>query len=59
MQSIFPDAHIEIPRIYLLYLSFKDFASGYCPSDEHLDKRLQGYPFLDYAAHYWVAQNWF
>ena len=49
----FPDAHVEIPRICLLYLSLKDFVSGYCPSDELLDKRLQEYPFLDYAAHYW------
>jgi hypothetical protein len=37
----------------LTYLSFDIFEEGPCASYEELEKRLQEYPFLKYAAGYW------
>jgi ankyrin repeat protein len=48
----FPVAQIAITRTCLSYLSFDDFASFY-DKKQKIEKRLQKYPFLAYAAQYW------
>lgn len=37
----------------MTYLSFDNFSTGFCPTDEEFETRLQCSPFYDYA-----AQNW-
>jgi ankyrin repeat protein len=49
----FLQAPAMIAATCLRYLSFGAFADGPCPSDEHMEKRMQEYPFLDYAARHW------
>lgn len=49
----FPDAELFITTICTTYLSYRDFASGYCKSDQEFEKRLGLHPFYDYAARNW------
>jgi ankyrin repeat domain-containing protein 50 len=49
----FPQAQLDMATICLTYLSFDVFEEGPCASYEELEKRLQEYPFLEYAAKYW------
>ena len=37
----------------LTYLCFDCFADGRCANDEAIQQRLEKYPFLDYASHFW------
>lgn len=49
----FPDAHAAIARTCITYLSFQAFDTGYCHSDEELERRLKSYTLYDYAASNW------
>lgn len=52
-KQIFPDAHEELSKTCLKYLSFDQFNEGPCLDDASLAKRLQQYRFADYASRYW------
>ncbi|MCJ1424509.1 hypothetical protein MMC29_002397, partial [Sticta canariensis] len=47
------DPQLKITITCLTYLSFSEFKSGSCPTDEDLERRLKRYPFLKYAARHW------
>ena len=49
----FPAGHENITLTCITYLSFSTFSKGCCDSDEEMEKRLQEYPLLSYAAQYW------
>lgn len=49
----FPDAHCEIAKVCITYLSFRAFHPGWCPTDKHFKARLRRYPLYDYAARFW------
>jgi ankyrin repeat protein len=51
--SWFPNAQRDIAMTCVLYLSFDTFQTGFCPTDEDFEARLQSNPLYDYA-----AQNW-
>ncbi|KAI9849685.1 MAG: hypothetical protein M1837_002811 [Sclerophora amabilis] len=48
-------AHKVLTQKCLTYLSFSDFCSGYCTTQEDLDRRWERWPLLDYAAIAWPA----
>ncbi|OCK96438.1 uncharacterized protein K441DRAFT_552403, partial [Cenococcum geophilum 1.58] len=48
-----PNAHADITKICVTYLSFDAFTSGFCETDEKFETQLQSYVLYDYA-----AQNW-
>jgi ankyrin repeat protein len=47
------DAHRDIGLTCLTYLSFDTFATGRLDKREELQRRMDEYPFLDYAARFW------
>ncbi|KAM0425053.1 hypothetical protein ACHAPT_009612 [Fusarium lateritium] len=47
------DAHNAASIICVTYLSFDDFESGFCPSEEEFQERLRLNPLYDYAARAW------
>jgi len=49
----FPNAHYEIGMSCISYLSFDVFKTGPCHTDEDMDRRLESYSLLRYAAQYW------
>jgi hypothetical protein len=49
----FPDAQTNITTICVSYLSFDEFKSGICQSDEDFNQRLQLNKLYDYASHNW------
>ncbi|KAI9774751.1 MAG: hypothetical protein M1839_001618, partial [Geoglossum umbratile] len=49
----FPDAQTAITKVCITYLSFDTFGTGFCPTDEEFEARLELNPLYDYA-----AQNW-
>ncbi|KAL2008399.1 hypothetical protein VTN00DRAFT_8381, partial [Thermoascus crustaceus] len=49
----FPNAHQDIATICITYLSLDIFETGFCPTDEELETRLQQYPLYDYSARNW------
>jgi hypothetical protein len=51
--SWFPNAQIDITNVCVTYLSFDVFGTGFCPTDEEFEMRLELNPLYDYA-----AQNW-
>ena len=51
--NLFPEAHIEIVRTCLTYMSFDEFGLGPCQDDHRFELRLQRYPLLRYAAFRW------
>src|ERR1700733_4305446 len=51
--SWLPNAQRDIAATCVTYLSFDDFATGFCPTDEEFGARLQSYPLYDYAARNW------
>lgn len=53
LEPVFPDADTQISKTCLAYISFDIFCRGPCALDEELNTRLQLYPLLNYAAHYW------
>jgi len=48
----FPDHHRLAAQICLTYLNFRELAAD-CTTRYEMDKRLQDFCFLDYAARYW------
>jgi ankyrin repeat protein len=51
--SWFPNAHNDLTVTCVTYLSFDDFETGFCPTDEDFDERLQLNPLYIYAARNW------
>ncbi|PNP50729.1 hypothetical protein THARTR1_08350 [Trichoderma harzianum] len=51
--SWFPTAEESILRSCLTYLLFEVFHSGFCPSDEEFEQRLQSFPLFHYASSHW------
>lgn len=49
----FPDAETKITLQCITYLSFKDFESGSCESEDLLQERLVLHPLCDYSARHW------
>ena len=49
----FPDAQTNITTACVTYLSFDNFKSGYCQSDEAFEQRLLLNKLYDYAARNW------
>jgi ankyrin repeat protein len=49
----FPDVQRDIATTCVIYLSFDTFATGFCPTDEDFEARLQLNPLYDYAARNW------
>ncbi|KAL9620028.1 MAG: hypothetical protein Q9160_005406 [Pyrenula sp. 1 TL-2023] len=45
--------HEDIATTSLVYLSLRPFRVGPCKSHGEMSKRLQQFPFLGYAAHFW------
>jgi len=48
----FPDHHRLAAQICLTYLNFRELAAD-CTTEDEMDKRLQDFCFLDYAARHW------
>jgi ankyrin repeat protein len=46
-------AESNITKICVTYLSFSDFESGICQTENQLEERLQSNRLYEYAAHYW------
>lgn len=42
--TLFPDAHSLLGDACITYLNFHIFQSGFAPSGEELDTRLEAYP---------------
>ncbi|KAL7962115.1 hypothetical protein V8C34DRAFT_311341 [Trichoderma compactum] len=49
----FPNANVNITTICVSYLSFCDFESGSCPTDDSFNERLRSNHLYDYAARNW------
>ncbi|KAI5462028.1 putative ankyrin repeat protein [Mariannaea sp. PMI_226] len=49
----FPDAHTDITRTCVTYLSYSIFDAGICKSDAEFVNRLQSNPLYEYAAQSW------
>lgn len=49
----FPEAEIDIATACVTYLSFEVFESGYCPTDETFEERLELNPLYLYSAENW------
>ena len=49
-------ARMSITRISLKYLALPNFSSGTCKTDREMGKRIEQYPFLDYAAKNWGSE---
>ena len=48
-----PNAHADITKICVTYLSFDEFTSGFCQTHEKFETQLQSYVLYDYAARNW------
>lgn len=51
--EFFPDAHTNLAKLCLTYVSFSVFDSGFCKTDKDFRRRLQTNRFYDYAARNW------
>lgn len=56
--SWFPGAAVITTKACVTYLSFKAFESGWCPTDEGFEARLQSHPLYDYAARFWGSHGY-
>jgi hypothetical protein len=52
-ETWFPNAETEFTTTYVTYLSFDEFKSGPCQTDDEFEERLRLYPLYGYAAHNW------
>ncbi|EXK23782.1 hypothetical protein FOMG_19457 [Fusarium oxysporum f. sp. melonis 26406] len=52
-ETWFPNAETEFTTTYVTYLSFDEFKSGPCQTDNGFEERLRLYPLYGYAAHNW------
>ncbi|KAH7378855.1 hypothetical protein BKA64DRAFT_541723, partial [Cadophora sp. MPI-SDFR-AT-0126] len=50
----FPNADANIAAICTTYLSFDEFGSGICQSDEEFEQRLQSSKLYYYASNTWA-----
>jgi ankyrin repeat protein len=48
-----PNAHTDLTKACLSYLSFEAFKTGSCPTQYHFERRLKSHPFYSYAASNW------
>lgn len=48
-----PDVKIELAEVLLVYLLMDAFLSGLCYHVDDFSRRLQNYPSIVYASHYW------
>ena len=46
-------ARLDLTTISLAYLTLPNFSDGPCTTDKTMARRLDQYPFLDYASSYW------
>lgn len=46
-------ARLSLSSISLTYLTLPNFSDGPCATDAAMARRLEQYPFLDYASKYW------
>ena len=53
-----PNAHADITKICVSYLSFDAFTSGFCQTDKKFETKLQSYVLYDYAARNWGCHAW-
>lgn len=51
------DTDCIIANTCLTFLNFDNFAIGQCEDDQALQRRLQDYPFLEYAAQFWAVHG--
>lgn len=49
----FPEADPFLLGACITYLSFKDFQSGFCTTDDEFEQREAQFPLCNYAASYW------
>ncbi|PNP53232.1 hypothetical protein THARTR1_06249 [Trichoderma harzianum] len=49
----FPEADSALLGACITYLSFKDFESGFCTTDDEFEQREARFPLCNYAASYW------
>jgi hypothetical protein len=49
----FPNIETDVTEVCVTYLSFNCFATGFCPTDDEFEARLQQNPLYDYAARNW------
>ncbi|OJD10171.1 hypothetical protein ACJ73_09911 [Blastomyces percursus] len=49
----FPNAHTDVTKTCVTYLSFEAFETGYSPSTDTLNERLKSHILYDYAARNW------
>lgn len=49
----FPEADSVLLGACITYLSFKDFESGFCTTDDEFERRKAQFPLCSYAASYW------
>jgi ankyrin repeat protein len=52
-ECLLPLDNLIIAKTCLSYLSFKEFESGYCDSEEKMQRRLEQYPLYSFAARRW------
>lgn len=53
-REFIPTAEITIAIKCIKYLSLPPFMAGPCSNDDEMEKRLAGYPLLDYSAKHWA-----
>ncbi|KAH6664496.1 hypothetical protein B0J14DRAFT_523182, partial [Halenospora varia] len=49
----FPNSETNIATICVIYLSFDEFESGFCQTENEFERRLQSNKLYDYASHNW------
>ncbi|KAK1762458.1 ankyrin repeat-containing domain protein [Phialemonium atrogriseum] len=49
----FPNAENDITQTCIAYLSFSEFESGFCQTDDEFEERLHSNNLYGYAARYW------
>ncbi|KAL6868590.1 ankyrin repeat-containing domain protein [Trichoderma novae-zelandiae] len=49
----FPKGELALFGACITYLSFTDFESGFCETDDELEQRRKSFPLCNYAASHW------
>ncbi|KAK9850017.1 Nucleoside phosphorylase [Penicillium brevicompactum] len=52
-QRWFPEAHLQMTKVCIVYLRFEDFKSGECDDKWTYEERLRLHPFYEYASTEW------
>lgn len=50
-------ARLSLTKVSLAYLTLPNFSGGACTTDTSMSRRLELYPFLDYAAKHWGSDS--